>query len=191
MRATKWLAATLLIVGSWLASPSAQASLVEALDLAALVDRADEVMLARVVSMASHFNDRGRIVTDVTMQVEQAEKGARAPGAVVVVQQMGGTVGDLGMRVAGEPTYEVGETVLLFGMRAKNLDVLRPVGMSQGAMRIELREGERFVKSMTGEAALVRGGSGTLERASAAIEQPRKLADVLAEVRALVASKKK
>jgi hypothetical protein len=190
MRATKWLAATLLIVGSLFAGQSARASLVEALDLAALVDRADEVVLARVVSMESHFNDRGRIVTDVTMQVEQAEKGSRVPGAVVVVQQMGGTVGDLAMRIAGEPTYVIGEEVLLFGRHARGLDVLRPVGMSQGAMRIEIRAGERFVKSMTGEAALVRGGSGTLQRASAALEQPRKLADVLAEVRALIATKK-
>jgi hypothetical protein len=190
MRATKWLGAALLIVSSMVASPSARASLVEALDLAALVERADEVVLARVVSMESHFNDKGRIVTDVTMQVEEAEKGTRTPGAVVVVEQLGGSVGDLGMRIAGEPTYEVGEVVLLFGRRATGLDVLRPVGMSQGAMRIELRNGERWVRSMTGEAALVHGGSGTLQRASAAVEQPRKLTDLLSEVRALVASKK-
>jgi hypothetical protein len=188
----KWFgAAVLLIVGSWLASPSAHASLVEALDLAALVERSDEVVLARVVSAESRFNDRGRIVTDVTMQVEETQKGARAPGAMIVVRHLGGAVGDLGMRIAGEPTFTVGETVLLFGRRAVNLDVLRPVGMSQGALRIEERDGERWVRSLPGDAALVHGKSGTLQRATAAVEQPRKLSDVLAEVRALVATPKK
>lgn len=189
MRATKWLALALLSLGSLVLPRSAQASLVEALDLAALVDRSDDVVLVRVISSHSHFDDRGRIVTDVTMQVEQAEKGTYAPGSAVVVRHLGGQVGDLGMRVEGEPTYEVGETVLLFARHIASLNVLQPVGMSQGAMRVIERDGVRFVHSLAMGAALVKRGSGTLARALAAVDTPRKLDDVLSEIRALVKKK--
>jgi hypothetical protein len=195
MRAMKWCVAGLgLLLGSLLAvlstSSAAHASLVEALDLAGLVDRADEVVVARVMTQNAHYDDHGRIVTDVDMLVEQTEKGNTAPGAMITLRRLGGVVGDIGMRVEGEPAFDLDEVVLLFGSRDAKRSVFRPVGMSQGALRIKLQNGERWVQSIPMGAALVtRTPQGTLGRAAAAVSEPRKLADVITEIRALIKTK--
>ncbi len=158
MRAKLLAAILALSVPALSAIPSARASLVEALDLASLVEEADSVVLARVIKSWSHYDDRGRIVTDYQMQVERAEKGDTAPGAAVVVRKLGGIVGDRGMTISGEPGYEDNELVLLFGKNGKAA-YLRPVGMGQGAMRIIERDGVRWVRSDARGMSLVRKGN--------------------------------
>jgi len=175
--------AMLSLVGA--AQSPARASMVEALDLDMLVAEADEVVLARVIKQWSHYDERGRIVTDYSMQVEQTEKGASVPGAALVVRRLGGVVGDRGLRISGEPSFQVGELVLLFGDR-NGEPYVRPVGMAQGAMRIFESQGERWARSDTQGMALVRGGPS--EKGRAVAEQPRRLDDLLHEVRALVAT---
>src|SRR5688572_9727328 len=59
------------------ASPGS-ATLVEALDLQTLVHEAEQVVLARVIGQQSRWDERGRIVTDVTLQVEETIKGDQA-----------------------------------------------------------------------------------------------------------------
>jgi hypothetical protein len=185
----RWMAG--MVVGIALVSARpAVASLVQAMDLAELVEAAELVVVARVMSQASSYDDRGRIVTDVQMQVEQAEKGAIAPGASVVVRRLGGEVDGIAMRIEGEPSFEDGEVVLLFGSDPAKRSVLRPVGMSQGAMRIFEQAGERWVRSGTRDLALVRKSAGKLEPQQAAVAEPRRLDDVLGEVRGMVAKAK-
>jgi hypothetical protein len=191
MQALKWMVAAMGVAAAICTAPAARASLVEALDLPALVERADEVALVRAISSESHFDDHGRIVTDTRMQVEESEKGSRAPGSVVVVRRLGGTVGDLGLRVDGEAVFEVGDAVLLFANHVGGPEVLRTVGMSQGALRIHEENGVRWVRSVPMGAALVkRSTGGKLTRSLPAVHEPRKLDDVLSEVRALIANGK-
>ena len=183
----KWLGwvmvAALCVVGA----QRAQASVVEALDLAALTASAEEVIVARVVAQASHYDERGRIVTDVEMLVEQAEKGSAQRGKTVLVRRLGGVVNGIGMRIEGEPSFVGGERTLLFAQKLAKSSVLRAVGMSQGVLRIEERDGDSWVSSAAAGAALVRrGADGSLTKARVALEQPRKLSDVLSEIRALV-----
>lgn len=171
---------------AWLvAQPVARASLVEALDLTTLVAESDQVIVARVLALESHFDDRGQIVTDVTMQVEESVKGQLAPGAAVTVRRKGGTVGDIGMRVSGEPSFSVGETVVLFAARGSS-GVLRPVGMSQGALRVFEKDGARWARGANGGIATVkRGKSGKMEHAPGALPAPRRLDELLSELRSL------
>jgi hypothetical protein len=163
--------------------------MVEAIDFDTLVDEADDVVLARVIKHESLYDDRGRIVTDYQMQVERVEKGSSAPGAAIVVRRLGGTVGDRGMRIAGEPSFVDGETVLVFGTRGQK-PYLRPVGMGQGTMRVFEQDGVRMARSDAEGMVLVKRGD-TTTKARAAMPTPRKLEDVLADVRARVAAKKK
>lgn len=158
----------------------AQATMVEALDLAGLVREADEVVVARVLKQESHYDDQQHIVTDYLMQVEQVEKGPQQPGAAITVRKLGGVVGDRGMRVAGEPSFEVGERVVVFGQRGGHT-YLRPVGMAQGAMRVYEQDGVRWAKPATRGLSLVGGGNK-----SASSQGPRRLDDLLREVRSLV-----
>ncbi len=186
-RARAWTFALLALVALVCAGPRerARASLVEAVDLETLVKEADEIVLARVIKQWSHYDERGRIVTDFQMQVEQTEKGASAPGAAVVVRRLGGVVGDVGMHISGEPGFEDGEVVLLFGARGKRT-YLRPIGMGQGAVRIFEQGGERWARSdMRGAALVARRGSS--DKARTAVPEPRRLDDLIADVRALVA----
>jgi hypothetical protein len=191
MQAAKWMVAAVGMVAALWAGGQAHASLVEALDLSGLVARADEVVLAQVIDSESHFDERGRIVTDTRMQVEQSEKGSRVPGSVVIVRRLGGVVGDLGMQVAGEGSYKAGERLLGFFSYVGGPEVMRTVGMSQGALRIREENGVRWVQSVPAGAALVkRSNGGKLAASPAAVAEPRKLDDVLSEVRALVAKAK-
>jgi hypothetical protein len=183
--ASTFLALTLAITG---ATSAARASIVEALDLDALVAEAEDVVLARVIKQWSHYDERGRIVTDYSMQVEETQKGKSVAGAALTVRRLGGVVGDRGMRIAGEPTFRVGELVLLFGRRDGET-YLRPVGMAQGAMRVFEQNGERWTRSDTQGMALVRHGASG-EKARAAAQEPRRLSDLMQQVRELVAQQR-
>lgn len=179
----------LWITGALLLPRSVHASLVEALDLPALVAESDQVVVGRVLSQTSHYDDRGRIVTDTTVQVEESLKGSHAPGAAVVVRRLGGVVDDIGMRVAGEASFTLGENVLLFGARLRSGSTLRTVGMAQGAIRIVEENGERWAQSAAGGVAAVRrDANGRLKRASLAVPARRKLNELLSEIRVLVAA---
>ncbi|MET0342657.1 MAG: hypothetical protein ABW252_16750 [Polyangiales bacterium] len=158
----------------------ARASVVEAMDLEALVREADEVVVARVLKQESHYDAQQHIVTDYLMQVERVEKGSQQPGAAVTVRKLGGVVGERGMRISGEPSFEVGETVVLFGQRGGRT-YLRPVGMAQGALRVFEQDGVQWARTATGGLSL-RGAQAK----SLASQGPRRLDDLLGEVRALV-----
>lgn len=183
-----WVALALSVPGISMPGFSARASVVEALDLETLVREADSVVLARVIKASSHYDDRGRIVTDYQMQVEHVEKGDVTPGAAVVVRKLGGVVGDKGMTISGEPSYTDGELVLLFGKGGKSY--LRPVGMAQGAMRVSEHHGERYVRSDSRGMSLVKRGA-TDKSVPPAVAEERKLDELLAEVHALVAAQKR
>ncbi|HEY6880130.1 MAG TPA: hypothetical protein VI299_19030 [Polyangiales bacterium] len=183
-----WAALTLSVAGISVSTLSARASVVEALDLETLVREADSVVLARVIKSESHYDDRGRIVTDYQMQVEHVEKGNVALGAAVTVRKLGGIVGDKGMTISGEPSYTDGELVLLFGKGGKSY--LRPVGMGQGAMRVSERDGARYVRSDARGMSLVKRGA-TDKSVPPAVATERKLEELLAEVHSLVAAQKK
>jgi hypothetical protein len=170
-------------------SSPAHATLVEALDLETLVAEADQVVLARVIGQQSLYDERGRIVTDVVLQVEESIKGDQAPGAAVTLRRLGGVVGDMGLRVSGEPSFETGETVVLFGAHRARGGALRSIGMSQGTLRVFERDGERWVRSANNGVATVKRAGGQLKHAGAALEQPRKLTELLAEVRTLAKRK--
>ena len=90
------------LTGTWPGEEplAAGVPLVEALDLPALVERADDVAIVQAISSESHFDDQGRIVTDTRMQVEQSEKGSRVPGSVVVVRAEQHPLGEVGVAAA-------------------------------------------------------------------------------------------
>jgi hypothetical protein len=183
-RASTWLGVGFAIALA-IGARSAHASLVEALDLAALVAESEQVVVGRVVSETSRYDERGQIVTDTALQVEETLKGDRAPGAAIVVRRLGGVVDDIGMRVAGEASFSVGESVVLFGARFRAGGALRTVGMAQGAIRVVEKNGERWAQS-SGVAAVRRDARGRLKSAPLAVPAPRRLEDLLGEIRTLV-----
>lgn len=117
-----------------LAASPARATLSEALSLNDLVRQSEHVVLVTCVGEQSLRDDRDRIVTDYAIRVDEVSRGPAQPGQTLTLRRLGGELGDLGMRIEGEPRLAVGERYLVFLYAAG--DVLRPVGMSQGVLPV-------------------------------------------------------
>ena len=181
-----------LIVGFvvLLGARSASASLVVAMDLPTMVERADHVAVVDVMSVKSAWDDRHeRILTTIDLAVVESWKGTATPASHVSLVQKGGTVGDTTMTVFGMSRFTQGERALVF--LAGPLDHARVVGMSQG---------KRIVKK---DVATGRWMVNVPDRAGAAFVRPnpgapspvfetraRTIEDLRAEIKALATSGK-
>lgn len=172
-----------LLAAVVIAPATAHATITEALSLEQLVQRADHVVLATAEAENARYDARGRIVTDFTIRIDEVMKGSTRVGARLVMTRLGGAIGDLGMRVEGEPHLAVGVRYVLFLRAGRDGRTLRAVGMSQGVMEVQTQAGAPTVMPGGGGLALmqrVRGGS--LVPAPAALVHPEPYARVRARV---------
>jgi hypothetical protein len=166
----------------------ARASLILALDLPAMVARADRIAVVDVRGVRSFWNDRhDRIVTAVELSVVDGWKGDAGPGTRLTVLQPGGTVGDITTTVDGMPRFVPGERALVFLHGARDRETV--VGLTQGKRPLhrDPHSGRWMVRAPSRAGAdFVRppGDAGT-----APIFDPRDrpLDDLRAQVRALAA----
>jgi hypothetical protein len=108
---------TALVLFAWIALSCLPlpATSVRAPAFEVLVDRADLIFAGRAVAQRSEWNDvqgQKSIVTFVSFAVEKIHKG-RAD-AVITLQFLGGTVGNVSMEVADMPRFRKGERAVLF-----------------------------------------------------------------------------
>ncbi|WP_236516113.1 hypothetical protein [Sandaracinus amylolyticus] len=182
------LAMVIALVASLLSASVAHATSTEAMDLRALVRGADHVVVGTVVSQEAHYDHLDRIVTDVTIRVDERMHGAAGEGTTVVVRRLGGVIGDVGLRIEGEPSFVEGERVVLFARMVAADRVLRPIGMSQGVLPIARDGGvELVMPGGEGLALVQRGSDGRLREAPGALMTPEPVDALLARVRDLVA----
>ncbi len=106
-----------------LAASEAHATLSRAMDLAELVRESEIVALVQVRGQSARRDARQRIVTDVEMDLLEPVKGS--PGARFTLIQLGGELGEVGMAIAGETSFDVSK-----------IDVEKIV-MSQGVMLVD------------------------------------------------------
>ena len=173
-----------LITGS-----SAHGSIVQALDLSELVAQSDRIVVGRVVLAEVFQRGDGSITTWYRVEVERelrSDAPTRDEEPEVIVQVLGGQIGDLGMRVEGEPRFSVGERAVIF-MREGNQLAFRPVGMAQGVMRIRMDEGaETVFQSREGLLLVRRGPDGLLKRSPGALPRKERLDAFLDRVSTIV-----
>ncbi len=177
-----------LAIGGLAFTGSARATLVLALDLPAMVKRAEQISVVDVVSVKAGWNeDHDRIVTTVDLAVVDSWKGPAAPASHVQVVQPGGTADGLTMRVQGLPRFSPGERALVFlRFPPETPGRASVVGMAQGkrAVRREASSGRWMVS------APERAGADYVPATPGAAAQfsrpPRPLGDLRNEVRALV-----
>lgn len=186
----------LATLGVFTVAGLARATITEAMDLRALVRDSDHVVLATVISTEARYDHLDRIVTDATLRVDERMWGPAREGSTVVVRRLGGVLGDVGLRVEGEATFEPGERVILFARTLRSEGVLRPVGMSQGVLPVRTGStstgggaagGEVVMPGGDGLALVRRGEDGRLASAPGAISEPTPLDALLARIRDLVA----
>jgi hypothetical protein len=149
-----WLLASIL----WVA-PVARAS--SPYDLDTLLERAPTAVVATCTSVRADWNDtRTQITTTATFEADRVFRGALAAGPLVV-EQLGGTVGNITQTMVGAPSFKVGERSLLLLAAVPGRDTYRVYGLARGKHRI--------VAGPTGQDRVVL--SGTV--AAVGPEQPR------------------
>jgi hypothetical protein len=115
------------------------ATVVEPLGLGEMAARAEAVVRGHVVGSET-VDVRGRYETRVRLLVDEVWKGTVKVGDTVTVFTLGGTVGPLAQRVAGEARFADGEHVLVMLERVDRRPVV--LGMSLGKFRVETADGQ-------------------------------------------------
>jgi len=180
------------LLAALLCSAPAHASIVQALDLDELVEQSDRIVLGTVVFAESYQRQDGTIATAYRILVERElrdDAPSEAEEPEVIVRVLGGSIGDIGMRVEGEPTFTEGERAVVFIRRGHGI-AFRPVGMAQGVMRIRMEQGRETVfQSREGLMLVRRGPDGLLRQAKGALPHKQRLQVFLDRVRDVVRKK--
>jgi len=167
-------------------APLAYATTVLKMNLADLVGEADTIVSGVVTKSYSAWNeDRSMIFTYSTLAVRSDLKGKPQPE--LVVRTHGGLVGDIGMRMVGEPELKKGDQVLVF-LELDSDGYNRVVGMSQGCFRVRTdKSGEnRVTRSLSG-LSLYDRTKGVIVDPSSEVKQGTRLDELEARIRALLA----
>ncbi len=176
------------IVGALLFSAPADGSVVQGLELEELTAEADRIVLGRVLFSESFLRRDGQIWTWHRIEVEREIRGNAPDQREVIVETMGGQIGDIGMRVEGEASFQVGERVLAFVHGGGPYAAFRTVGMGQGVMRVRREKGVDTVRQSREGLLLVRqDAEGRLKRNFGALPKPERLDAFLSKLRQIAA----
>jgi len=183
------VAALVSVLALVLLATPARASLVVALDMPTLVQRADHIAVVDVGTISMAWDEtHEHILTTIDLAVVETMKGPLKPASHFTLVQPGGTVGDLSMKVFGMTPFSSGERALVF-LRGTSA-AASVVGMSQGK-RIIQREAAtgRWMVGVPDQA----GASFVRTRATASSTslpifelRARPLDDLRAEIQGLV-----
>jgi hypothetical protein len=112
----------------------AQCTILIKKDLQDLAREAEAVVLARAVSSQAVWDAANRLIwTETALDIEETWAGdVKGP---VALRELGGEVGQLGMRVNGAPQYRVGEDYVVF-LHRDALGQWRTLGWTQGQFRV-------------------------------------------------------
>ena len=165
----------------------ANASIVQGLELQELVAHADRIILGRVLFSESFRRADGQLGTWHRIAVEREVRGHEPDEQEVMLETLGGQIGDLAMRVEGEPSFTVGERVLVFIHDGGPYTAFRPVGMGQGVMRVRTEQGvETVTQNREGLMLMRRNAQGRLERSLGALPEKERLDALLSRLRDMV-----
>ena len=176
-----------VVLGALLLSSSADGSVLQALDLDELVGHSERIVLGEVLFSESFVRSDGTIGTWHRIRVERDVRGNAADESEVIVETLGGSIGDIAMRVEGEPSFAVGERVLVFIHEGGPYAAFRPVGMGQGVMRVRLEQGIETVRqTRSGMVLMRRDSTGRLVKSRGALPEKERLDEFLTKVRSIV-----
>lgn len=111
MQKTLWL--SLVQIMAWV--PLAAASATRPMPVAELARQADVVVYGKVVRKSCLRDDGGRIVTKVTLNVDEVWKGNVDSGPFVIAQA-GGVLGARKTFLNGQAEFKIGERVVVFAL---------------------------------------------------------------------------
>jgi hypothetical protein len=121
-------------VSTW--APPAHATVVVVPELEELTHRSEVVVQAVVRDVVTFKDEKGRLITETSLEVIDGIRGAKV-GDIVPVQQLGGSLEGREAWIAGNHRFTVGEEVVFFGVRLpKDRRVVIPYGVGFGIFRV-------------------------------------------------------
>lgn len=165
----------------------ARASMVLAMDLGALTQNAEHIVVGDVTTVKSAWDKKHeRILTTIEVKVSEMWKGRMPAGGVVTIVQPGGVADGIEMRVHGMPGFVAGERVVLFLRGGSTQQPLSVVGMGQGkrGLRFDLASKRWMVDGGDRSAAVNIDAQGRPQ--PAAPEAPLPLEDLRRRVGSMV-----
>lgn len=182
-----WPAALFATALAFVIASPAHGSIVQALALEDLVVHGDRIVLGKVSFSESFRRSSGEIWTWHRIEIERDLRGNATGETELIIETLGGRVGNIAMQVEGEPSFSVGERVLVF-VRGGNLHMaFRTVGMGQGVMRVRMEQGvETVTQSRAGMLLMRRNSRGRWEKSLGALPATERLDTFVSKVRAIV-----
>lgn len=124
-----------VIVASLLWAGALAATTVKQLSLGELTQTSDVIVLGEVTDQRTDVVE-GRVFTTTTLTPQEIWKGS-ASQQRVVMRHLGGRTDDLETRVAGMPSFQMGEKVLVFLVKPKNYKFFIVNGLAQGKLTVD------------------------------------------------------
>jgi len=147
----------LLAVFALFLALSAQATVVQKLEVEELARLSTNVFHGQILSTQTNWNkEHTRIYTRAQIRISESYKGNIKPGATVSVVQPGGEKDGVRMDYDGRPVMTDGESVVLFTTRTRNND-LTIVGLKQGKMQVS---GQTVTRDFSGLTVMERVKTG-------------------------------
>lgn len=171
-----------------LAASSAVATQVVRLDTPALVRGSSDIVVGEVTGTVSRWNaSHTRILTDVTVRVEESLKGSGA--STLTLTQLGGDLDGLHLEIEGSPAFRSGERSVFFVWRDRQ-GRAQVNGLAQGKFDIvrDAASGRALVRRQLGGMTLLDPRTARTQRAAAAVEGAMPLDDFKAEIRRAMAT---
>lgn len=136
------LGAAIALAATLSFAPAAHATVVIESPRAELVDRSQLIVRATVSGATSRWNEDGsQIITLTTLRVTEYVKGSGP--STLTLRQLGGQVGDVASRVAGDARFESGQEVFLFLRQGEGVVYL--TALAQAAYYVQRQGGEVMV----------------------------------------------
>jgi hypothetical protein len=174
------------LCGAVLLGPSAQATQIIRRTLPELAAGAELIFIGRCEAVSSHWNaNHSLILTANRFRVLRVLKGS--PGAMITLDELGGTVGNVATDAPGVPRYRAGEEVLLFVHRTE-LGRWETHGAVQGRFQVRRdQEGRPWVENdlYQGELAALRATRAATARVGSTEEAGAPLDLFASRLRAL------
>ena len=100
----------------------------------------DAIVVGHVVDKHSYWQDK-KIVTSITVDVEQHVKDSAGEASAVEIIIPGGKVGDIALEMDQAPVFEIGEKVMLFLKEVEN--GYFPFGFNYGVYKIHWSDADQ------------------------------------------------
>lgn len=161
MRASSTCFIAAVALGLGLGSSPAHSSMVLAMDLAELAKRAETIVVAEVVSVASSWEPQQRtVVSRIDLSVAERWKGAAVRKMTVV--QVGGEANGVVVTIHGAPTFTIGERAVLFLTGPATSAAVVGMGQGKRPLRFDARTRRWMVMPGDSSAAVRPDGAGGL-----------------------------